>query len=146
MVSPYKGHAPNQVVERPHKLDDIIRGDKGERMRRHHVLRSTICLGFLVGTLPGTPLRADSRSDAWLRFARLDAPAAQMYETLPARLVVLGQSAILDTAQKELTRGLKQMLEKTLRAQPDLPQENSFILAHSRRSRQPSPKFEPSAK
>jgi alpha-glucuronidase len=51
-----------------------------------------------------------------------------MYETLPATLVVLGQSAILDTAQKELTRGLKQMLEKDLRAQPDLPQEKSFIL------------------
>jgi alpha-glucuronidase len=96
-------------------------------MRRHGVLRTTICLGFLLGTLPETP-RAESRSDAWLRFARLDAPAAQMYETLPATIVVLGQSAILETAQKELTRGLKQMLEKTLRAQPDLPQEKSFIL------------------
>src|SRR3981081_1779889 len=97
-------------------------------MRRRHVLRTTICLCFLVGNLPETPLRAESRSDAWLRFPRLDAPAAQMYETLPARLVVLGQSAILDTAQKELTGGLKQMLEKTLRAQPDLPQEKRFIL------------------
>src|SRR6267143_43093 len=97
-------------------------------MRRRHVLRTTICLGFLVGTLPETPLRAESRSDAWLRFARLDAPAAQMYEALPATLVVLGESTILETAQREITRGIKQMLEKTVRTQPHLPQETSFIL------------------
>src|SRR5882762_10466527 len=95
---------------------------------RHHVLRTTIWLVFFVAIQPETLLRAQSGHDAWLRFARLDAPTAQMYETLPATVVVLGQSVVLERAQRELTRGIKQMLEKTVRTQPHLPQETSFIL------------------
>ena len=94
----------------------------------HRVLRTAIYLGFLLGTLPETPLRAESGHDAWLRFARLDVPAAKMYETLPTTVVVLGHSVVLESAEKELTRGIKQMLEKTVRTEPDLPQETSFIL------------------
>jgi len=95
---------------------------------RRRVLRATICLGFLVGTLLATPLRAESGHDAWLRFAQLEPPAAKMYETIPTTVVVLGHSVILESAQRELTRSIKEMLEKTVRAQPGLPQENGFIL------------------
>src|SRR5713226_3728289 len=75
-----------------------------------------------------SPLLAESGHDAWLRFARLDARAARMYEALPASVVVLGDSVVLETAQRELTRGLKEMLGKTLRAEPGLPRKESFIL------------------
>src|SRR5258707_14751326 len=51
-----------------------------------------------------------------------------MYETLPTTVVVLGHSVVLESAEKELTRGIKQMLEKTVRTELDLPQQNSFIL------------------
>jgi len=74
------------------------------------------------------PLLAESGHDAWLRFARLDARAARMYEALPASVVVLGDSVVLETAQRELTRGIKEMLGKTLRAEPGLPRKESFIL------------------
>src|SRR5882757_8153642 len=94
----------------------------------HRVLRTVIYLAFLLGILPETPLRAESGRNAWLRFARLDLPAAKMYETLPTTVVVLGHSVVLESAEKELTRGIKQMLEKTVRTEPDLPQEPSFIL------------------
>src|SRR5712675_2939881 len=94
----------------------------------HRVLRTAIYLVFLLGTLPETPLRAQSGHNAWLRFARLDLPAAKMYGTLPTTVVVLGHSVVLESAEKELTRGIKQLLEKTIRPEPDLPQETSFIL------------------
>ena len=95
---------------------------------RYHVLRTRICLGFLVGILSDTPLRAESGHDGWLRFARLGTRSAQMYETLPATVVVLGHSVVLETAQTELTRGINRMLDKAVRVQADLPHEASFIL------------------
>src|SRR5882724_10452213 len=94
----------------------------------YRVLRTAIYLGFLLGTLPETSLRAESGHNAWLRFARLGVPAAKMYETLPTTVVVLGHSVVLESAEKELTRGIKQMLEKTIRPAPDLQQANSFML------------------
>ncbi len=94
----------------------------------HRVLRATIYVAFLVGAIQASSLHAESGHDAWLRFARLDARAARMYETLPASVVVLGDSVVLQTAQRELTRGIKGMLGKTLRAELDLPRKESFIL------------------
>jgi alpha-glucuronidase len=95
---------------------------------RRRVLRATICLSVLVGVAPETPLRAESGHDAWLPFARLDAHVAQMYETLPATVLVLGHSLVLETAKRELTHGINEMLGKTVRAQTNLPREKSFIL------------------
>jgi alpha-glucuronidase len=95
---------------------------------RHRIQGITICLALLMGLLPDTPLQADSGHDAWLRFASLDVRAAQVYEALPTTLVVLGHSAVLDTAQSELMRGIKQMLGKTVRLQADLPHREGLIL------------------
>jgi alpha-glucuronidase len=78
--------------------------------------------------MQASPLLAESGHDAWLRYARLDARAARMYETLPPSVVVLGNSGVLGTAQSELIRGIQEMLGKTLRAQPGLPHEESFIV------------------
>ena len=95
---------------------------------RHRVQGITICLIFFIGILLETSLAAESGHDGWLRFARLDGRASQMYEALPTTMLVLGRSAVLETAQGELTRGINQMLGKTMRVQADLPPEEGFIL------------------
>jgi alpha-glucuronidase len=110
---------------------------------RHHVLRTTICLGFLLALSPESPLRAESGHDAWLRFARLDARAAQMYEMVPATVVALGHSAVLETAQRELTRGISKMLYRTLRTSPDMLPEESFILGTLKEVRAAVPEIRP---
>lgn len=94
----------------------------------HGVLRATIYVAFLVGTMQASSSHAESGHDAWLRYARLDARATRMNETLPPSIIVLGNSVVLETAQRELTRGIQEMLGKTLRAEPDLPREGCFIL------------------
>jgi alpha-glucuronidase len=94
----------------------------------HGVLRATIYVTLLAGTMRASPLLAESGHAAWLDYARLDARAARMYETLPPSVVVLGNSGVLGTAQRELIRGIQEMLGKTLRAESGLPHEESLIL------------------
>src|SRR6266478_1021996 len=73
----------------------------------HRVLRTAIYLGFLLGAFPETPLRAESEHNAWLRFARLDVPAAKMYETLPTTVVILGTLKEVQVAIPEIRNNHK---------------------------------------
>ena len=73
-------------------------------------------------------LRAETGEDAWLRYAPLDQAAAAKYRSLPASVTVLGNSAVLTTAQGELIRGVKGMLGNTLRAENGAPSESAFVL------------------
>jgi alpha-glucuronidase len=95
---------------------------------RYRRLRAAVGAALLLGVMQGSYLHAESGHNAWLRFAPLDERAAQIYQTLPASVVVLGNSVVLETAQGELIRGVRGMLGKTLRAQAELPQEKAFVL------------------
>jgi alpha-glucuronidase len=53
-------------------------------------------------------------TEAWLRYARLEARAAQTYRTLPATAVLLGNSPILENAQRELGTGIEKLLGRPL--------------------------------
>jgi len=116
------------LLQFQHRVLNIIpislRGD----LMGHGVLRATIYVTLLAGTMRASPLLAESGHAAWLHYARLDARAARMYETLPPSVVVLGNSGVLGTAQRELIRGIQEMLGKTLRAESGLPHEESLIL------------------
>jgi alpha-glucuronidase len=59
-----------------------------------------------------TPARAETGYEGWLRYALLDKSAAQQYATLPNSIAILGDSPILASAQEELLRGLKGMLNR----------------------------------
>ncbi len=89
-------------------------------------------------------MHAESGQNAWLRYAPLDERAAQMYESLPASVTVLGSSAVLETAQGELIRGVRGMLGKTLRAGAGPPKENAFVLGTLKAVRAEIPEFPPS--
>ncbi|HEV2469133.1 MAG TPA: alpha-glucuronidase family glycosyl hydrolase [Candidatus Sulfotelmatobacter sp.] len=65
---------------------------------------------------------------AWLRYAHLDKKTAKLYRRLPSRTVVLSDSLVLKTAQRELTRGVASMLGRTLTS-GSKPEGNSIVLA-----------------
>jgi len=72
---------------------------------------------------------AETGEAAWLRYAPLDSQAARQYAALPAVVVKLGDSPVLDSAQAELVRGIHGMLGRTLREEKQLPQEPAIVLA-----------------
>jgi alpha-glucuronidase len=57
-----------------------------------------------------------SEAQAWLRYAPLDAEAAKAYQELPSHAVILGDSVVMHTAQRELEQGIHQMLGRTVRS------------------------------
>ena len=75
-----------------------------------------------------TVLRAETGAEGWLRYARLDRQAAQKYDALPASVIKLGSSAVLETAQQELIRGIRGMLGRTLRIEVADAQESAILL------------------
>ena len=85
-------------------------------------------LGILLLTGAAQRLRAETGEDAWLRYAPLDQADAAKYQSLPASVTLLGDSAVLSTAQGELIRGVKGMLGRTLRAENGAPSESAFVL------------------
>jgi alpha-glucuronidase len=86
----------------------------------------TLFLGVLA--LPA-PLAAETGAAAWLRYAYLRDPAVRArYNALPASAVALGDSAVIQTAQGELIRGVRGMLGRTLRAEAHLPKESAIVL------------------
>jgi len=91
-------------------------------------LRVLFRLGVLFGTASAYPLLAESSHDAWLRYAPIGETVREKYESLPVAVVVLGDSPTLGTAQRELIRGVRGMLGKTLRAETQLPGEKAIIL------------------
>ena len=81
---------------------------------------------LLVGSAPVSS--AESGSDAWLRYAPMDAAAREQHKGLPGRVVTLGDSVVMQAAQRELVRGVQGMLDEHLRSEKHLPNEGAFIL------------------
>jgi alpha-glucuronidase len=95
---------------------------------------STRRVALLVSTIIGiaftsTPLRAETGYNAWLRYAPIDDRASrERYDSLPATVVMLGDSEIVAAAETELVRGVRGMLGRTLRVSKTLPAENAIVL------------------
>ena len=70
---------------------------------------------------------AETGAEAWLRYAKLEPQAAKVYENLPNKIFVRGDSSVMNSARQELSAGLAQMLGKTLitGSAPD----HAFVLA-----------------
>ncbi len=86
-----------------------------------------LCVASLV--LAGsTVLHAETGAEAWLRYAPLDQEASRKYDKLPAAMVVLGDSAILNSSKEELTRGIRDMLGKTPRSETTVSPDGAIVL------------------
>jgi alpha-glucuronidase len=85
---------------------------------------------FLLAGVAG--LHAETGINAWLRYAPLAPGTAIRYKSLPATVVIAGDSAgnsaVLKTAQAETIRGIRGMLGRTLRAETTLPKESAILL------------------
>ena len=68
-----------------------------------------VAVAFVSASLPARAW-AETGAEAWLRYAPLEAKAAENYKSVPSQIVVLGDSVVMKSAQQELTRGLTQML------------------------------------
>ena len=86
-----------------------------------------ISLLFAVSLLLNCAGLAESGKDAWLRYARLDPGVTSRYVSLPAVLVTLDHSAVVQSAQTELLRGIRGMLGRTLRIEDKVPAEAAIV-------------------
>ena len=91
------------------------------------VLLITAC-AVLFATTPAQ-LAAETGYEAWLRYAPIDGLARAKYDSLPASVNIMGDSAVLSSAQEELIRGMRGILGRTLRAGKGQPKEGAFVLA-----------------
>ena len=89
-----------------------------------------LLLGLFLSTLLLTiPVSAETGYSAWLRYARIeDDVIRRRYDAMPASVVALGDSALIQTAQRELILGVRGMLGRTLRAQVRSTNESTIIL------------------
>ena len=86
------------------------------------------CCAILLLAFAAKDSRAETGAEAWLRYAPLEKPAAQMYSDLPATVVVLGDSPVLHSAKAELLRGVSGMLGRTLVNENTLPRGRAIVL------------------
>src|SRR2546430_4824882 len=91
-------------------------------------LRVLVSAGVIFAVAYTNPTLGESSHDAWLRYASIGEMARGKYASLPAAVVVLGDSSTLGTAQGELIRGVKGMLGKTLRTGKGPPREKAIVL------------------
>jgi alpha-glucuronidase len=77
----------------------------------------------------GVPLRADIGYKGWLRYSRIyNLQAREQYQKLPAVVAALGSSPVIHSARLEMVRGVRGMLERTLREENHLPPESAIVL------------------
>lgn len=57
---------------------------------------------------------AENETDAWLRYAALDANSAKKFGALPSHIEALDDSVVFDSAQRELIQGMSRMLGRSL--------------------------------
>jgi alpha-glucuronidase len=73
--------------------------------------------------------RAETGYDGWLRYAAMDdASAKRRYASLSAVSVAPGDSPVIQSAQQELHRGVKEMLGRTMLAASRLPDQGAIVL------------------
>ena len=83
-------------------------------------------IAMLIFALLASTALAGTGDEAWLRYARRDPQSAGTYTDAPTRVMRLGNSAVMKSAQEELTLGLQQLLGRSpsMSSAPD----NAFVL------------------
>src|SRR5690348_9226213 len=97
-------------------------------MKQSSFLRIVLFAGFLAIFCPSQKLHADNGYDAWLRYAPLKEQERAKFVSFPSVLVVRSDSPLLQTAEKELIRGVSGMLVRNLRVERALPRESAIVL------------------
>jgi alpha-glucuronidase len=107
----------------------------------HRFRLITVCTALLFCGFGASCAHAETGADAWLRYAPLDKTTIQKYSALPASVVALGDSPVLNSAKAELIRGMRGMLAQTLREEKNLGRESAIVLGTLSALRADSPKL-----
>lgn len=110
------------------------------RTRRLLFLAALLC----AAAFSIAPAHAEDGSRGWLRYAppflsQPDSPYAQM----PPAVVTLDSSPIAATAQSQLQEGVRSMLHRTLRIEPQPPDYSAWILGTAAELRSALPQYHP---
>jgi alpha-glucuronidase len=121
----------------------VIHDAESSRMNHfgHSFARRAICGGLLLVALTASYARGETGAEAWLRYARLEKSASQKYLSLPASVLVLGESAVLGSARGELMRGVRGMLGRELRVAKSPGRGSAIVLGRLSALREESPDF-----
>src|SRR5579875_3365835 len=92
----------------------------------------------------GGAARAEDGSQGWLRYARpfLSQPDAA-YAQMPAAVVNLDSSPTAASAQEELLRGVRSMLQRTVRIEGKVPAYSAWVLGTTAEVRSAFPQYQP---
>lgn len=77
-----------------------------------------LCVVFGAAFAVATAFAAQSgenETEAWLRYAALDANSVKEFTSLPSHVEALDHSPVIDSAQQELIEGMNRMLGRSLR-------------------------------
>ncbi len=92
----------------------------------------------------GCKLTAETGYDGWLRYRPVEEAAVrQSYDRLPPAVIIVGQSPVLHSAQREIIRAVKGMLGRTLRAGGELSAGDALVLGTSDSLRSAFPNISP---
>lgn len=112
------------LLQSPHNPTQL-----GQAITLTRIVVYFVCQLFVALYL-AVPLYAESGDPAWLRYDRIDPKlVGERFAAFPAVVVVPRDSEIITSAQDELVRGVRGMLERTLRIEREACQENSILLA-----------------
>src|SRR5579863_3423285 len=96
------------------------------KTRMLHGRSAGVVLIFLLAM--AQPSYSETGAKAWLGYARLTPQAAKQYERLPGAVVRLGNSAVQQTAQRELALGVVNISGRRLGADSTAVRGNAFVL------------------
>jgi len=110
----------------------------------YRMLIGVLMLLLLSALALASPRLSESGYAAWLRYDAIDEPALrQAYERLPAAIVTLDESMVIEAAREELLGSVRRMLGRTLRLESRLPQEDAILLGTLETLRKTFPALRP---
>ncbi|MFL6275318.1 MAG: alpha-glucuronidase family glycosyl hydrolase [Blastocatellia bacterium] len=105
-----------------------------------------VAILLLNAIAPASPQPRAAGYDAWLRYDAVDERAIrQTYDRLPAVVVALDESPVIKAAREEMWRGVRGMLDRSLRVESRLPDEDAIVLGTIDLLRKMFPALSPSA-
>jgi alpha-glucuronidase len=116
-------------------LRELGRSRRTDRNTRMHLHRTRWLFALLLATcfFAALPIRAQDENDqAWLRYA--PPPHADLraeYAQMPGAVVSLDSSEVAISAREEMLRGVRSMLQRSLRVETTIPDYDAWILGTS---------------
>ncbi len=95
--------------------------------RKYWVSEKVLVISAALAFVQG--LSAETGYEAWLRYVPIEEkPVRELYDRLPAAIVLLGHSAVSDAAGKEVERAVRGLLGRTMRIEHRAIEEDMLVM------------------